>query len=116
MKSQTMSSSESNSGIKRSQCSLDKFFTQTECVKKKRTEEEEGGNNSAMLDDVDKNPVWSKINQNNINISYAVIFHKDAAKRIFKNLELEIKYFSGALAQVHRYSYQCDYPVFFCFR
>ena len=88
--------SESNSSRKRSQSSLDKYFVVTESVKKRRT----GDETTLTYDDAAKTPDWSSINQNDMNISYAVIFTKEAAKRIFKKLESEIKYFSGSLAQV----------------
>lgn len=93
-----MSVSESNSSRKRSQSSLDKYFavTVTESVKKRRA----GDETTLTFEDAAKTPDWSSINQNDMNISYAVIFTKEAAKRIFKKLESEIKYFSGSLAQV----------------
>ena len=91
-----MSVSESNSGRKRSQSSLDKYFAVTESVKKRRA----GDEATLTFEDAAKTPDWSSINQNDMNISYAVIFTKEAAKRIFKKLESEIKYFSGSLAQV----------------
>ena len=53
-----------------------------------------------MFEDAAKTPDWSSINQNDMNISYAVIFTKEDARRIFKKLESEIQYFSGSLAQV----------------
>ena len=92
-----MSVSESNSGRKRSQSSLDKYFAVTESVKKRRAGDE---TTLTFEDAAAKTPDWSSINQNDMNISYAVIFTKEAAKRIFKKLESEIKYFSGSLAQV----------------
>ena len=91
-----MSASESNSGRKRSQSVLDKYFAVTESVKKRRA----GDEATLTFEDAAKTPDWSSINQNDMNISYAVIFTKEAAKRIFKKLESEIKYFSGSLAQV----------------
>ena len=92
-----MSVSESNSGRKRSQSVLDKYFAVTESVKKRRAGDE---TTLTFEDAAAKTPDWSNINQNDMNISYAVIFTKEAAKRIFKKLESEIKYFSGSLAQV----------------
>ena len=91
-----MSASESISRKKRSQSSLDKYFAVTESVKKRRT----GDETALMFEDAAKTPDWSSINQNDMNISYAVIFTKEDARRIFKKLELEIQYFSGSLAQV----------------
>ena len=90
----------SESGVRRRQCSLDKYFTQKECVKRRRTEDADGVQTSDMFENAAKTPDWSIINQYNLNISSAVIFSKDAAIRIFKKLESEIEYFSGALAQV----------------
>ena len=75
----------SESGVRRRQCSLDKYFAQKECVKKRRTEESEGVQTSEMFEDAAaKTPDWSSINQNNLNISSAVIFSKDVSIRIFK--------------------------------
>ena len=91
-----MSASESNSRKKRSQSSLDKYFAVTKSVKKRRT----GDETALMFEDAAKTPDWSSINQNDMNISYAVIFTKEDARRIFKKLESEIQYFSGSLAQV----------------
>ena len=82
------------------QSSLDKYFTQKECVKKRKTEDEEWVQSSKKFEDAVKTPDWSSIKKNNLNISFAVIFPNAAAIRIFKKLELEIEYFSGALAQV----------------
>ena len=90
------------SGGRRRQSSLDKYFTQKEFVKKRRTEDEEWVQSSKKFEDAAavKTPDWSSIKKNNLNISFAVIFPNAAAIRIFKKLELEIEYFSGALAQV----------------
>ena len=95
-----MSASRYNSGSKRSQSSIDKYFARTECVKKRKTEDEDGITQLLLLEEAAKTPDWSNINQNNMNISFAVMFTKEAAKRIFKKLESEIEYFSGELAQV----------------
>ena len=97
-----MSASESKSGSKRSQRSLDQYFARTGCVKKRKIGDEEGKEitTSRLFEEAAKTPDWSNINQNDMNISFAVIFTKEAAKGIFKKLESEIEYFSGALAQV----------------
>ena len=43
---------------------------------------------------------WTHINENNLNISYAVILTSDECKDIFAKLEEELEYYSGSLAQV----------------
>jgi len=45
-------------------------------------------------------PSWSHINQNNLKISYAVIFGNRDSNAIFSTLESEIEYFTGDLAKV----------------
>ena len=45
-------------------------------------------------------PSWSHINQNNLKISYAVIFENKVSNAIFSILESEIEYFTGDLAKV----------------
>ena len=63
----------SESGVRRRQCSLDKYFTQKECVKKRRTEDAEGVQTSDMFEDAAKTPDWLIINQNNLNI-YSLLY------------------------------------------
>ena len=109
------------SGGRRRQSSLDKYFTQKECVKKRRTEDEEGVQSSKKFEDAVKTPDWSSIKKNNLNISFAEIFPNDAAIRIFEKLESEIEYFSGALAQVllsvmAKSPSQIQKWVIFCYR
>lgn len=46
-------------------------------------------------------PKWTSIHENDLNISYAVIFHqKDVRFDYFKLLEEEVEYFSGELSTV----------------
>ena len=45
-------------------------------------------------------PSWSHINQNNLKLSYAVIFGNIDSNAIFSTLESEIEYFTGDLAKV----------------
>ena len=94
--------------MEKRQSSLEKYFVRKDCGKKRKTEAEE-----AEEDDVDdeddgigscedalENPDWLRIKENNLNVSYANIFSRDSANKIFKKLESEIIYFTGELAQV----------------
>ena len=47
-----------------------------------------------------KETSWTHINENDLNISYAVILSSEECKDIFIKLEDEIEYYSGSLAQV----------------
>ena len=43
---------------------------------------------------------WTTVNHDNLNINYAVIFNKKTCQQIFRDLEDEIEYFTGELAEV----------------
>ena len=48
----------------------------------------------------DKETRWTHLNENNLNISHAIILSKKACSDILAKLETEIEYFTGSLAQV----------------
>ena len=87
------------------QSSLEKYFVRKDCGKKRKTEaeeddEEDEDDGIGSCEDALENPDWLRIKENNLNVSYATIFSRDTAKKIFKKLESEIIYFTGELAQV----------------
>jgi len=45
-------------------------------------------------------PKWSRIEENGLNVSQAVVFDAQESKRLFLQLENEVEYLTGSLAQV----------------
>ena len=91
--------------MEKRQSSLEKYFVRKDCGKKRKTEAEEDDevdedDGIGSCEDALENPDWLRIKENNLNVSYATIFSRDTANKIFKKLESEIIYFTGELAQV----------------
>ena len=90
--------------MEKRQSSLEKYFVRKDCGKKRKTEAEveeaDEDDGIGRYEDALENPDCLRIKENNLNVSYATIFSRDTANKIFKKLESEIIYFTGELAQV----------------
>jgi len=94
-----MSTVEARDGepVRKKQKTLDAFFGKQNTLdtfmgrKSGRVEERDGDNSP---------PIWSKIERNGLNISQAVVIDAQESNRLFVQLENEVEYLTGSLAQV----------------